>query len=287
MNNKCTLCPNSCSVDRDIRRGICGELNTMRIAKYYLHPFEEPFISGSNGSGTIFFSGCALKCVFCQNYELSRSLTGKEITEVELANIFKELELQGAHNINLVNPAHFVYQIANAMQIYKPKIPVVYNTHGYENISALEIANTFTDVYLPDLKFYSNALSKRYTKVSNYFEVATKAIKFMMQSKKTKISDGLMQSGVCIRHLVLPLGVKDSVQIINWVKDNLQNGAYFSLMAQYTPFGDIKDYPELNRPITKGEYDRVLAALFDSKIQNVLIQERESATTSFIPKWDF
>ena len=173
------------------------------------------------------------------------------------------------------------------MQIYKPKIPVVYNTHGYENISALEIANTFTDVYLPDLKFYSNALSKRYTKVSNYFEVATKAIKFMMQSKKTKISDGLMQSGVCIRHLVLPLGVKDSVQIINWVKDNLQNGAYFSLMAQYTPFGDIKDYPELNRPITKGEYDRVLAALFDSKIQNVLIQERESATTSFIPKWDF
>ena len=287
MNNKCTLCPNSCSVDRDIRRGICGELNTMRIAKYYLHPFEEPFISGSNGSGTIFFSGCALKCVFCQNYELSRSLTGKEITEVELANIFKELELQGAHNINLVNPAHFVYQIANAMQIYKPKIPVVYNTHGYENISALEIANTFTDVYLPDLKFYSNALSKRYTKVSNYFEVATKAIKFMMQSKKTKISDGLMQSGVCIRHLDLPLCVKDSVQIINWVKDNLQNGAYFSLMAQYTPFGDIKDYPELNRPITKGEYDRVLAALFDSKIQNVLIQERESATTSFIPKWDF
>ena len=287
MNNKCTLCPNSCSVDRALHRGVCGELNTMRIAKYYLHPFEEPFISGSNGSGTVFFTGCALKCVFCQNYELSRSQTGKEITPSELASIFEELEKAGAHNINLVNPSHFVHLIARAFEIYKPKIPVVYNTHGYEKISTLEIANKFTDIYLPDLKFYSESLAKRYTKIKNYFETTTQAIKFMMQSKPTVVENGLMKSGVCIRHLILPLGVKDSIEIINWAKENLQNGAYFSLMAQYTPFGEIENFPELKRPITKGEYDRVINALIDAKIENCLIQERESSSTSFIPKWDF
>ena len=195
MSNICQLCPNSCKVNREFSRGRCGEKNIMRIAKYYLHPFEEPFISGTNGSGTVFFSGCALKCVFCQNYELSRSSRGKEITPEELASIFKELEDRGAHNINLVNPTHFLEQISKAFEIYKPNIPVVYNTHGYESIESLEKANSFVDVYLPDLKFYSSLLSKRYTKIENYFEVAEKAIKFMMESKPTVFANGLMKSG--------------------------------------------------------------------------------------------
>ena len=287
MNEKCNLCPNSCNVNRDNFVGVCGEKNVIRIAKYYLHPFEEPFISGQKGSGTVFFSGCPLKCVFCQNYELSRSQRGKEITPLGLANIFKELEDMGAHNINLVNPSHFVLLIKEAMEIYKPKIPVVYNTHGYEKIQTLQIANEFTDIYLPDLKFYSNALSSRYTRTNNYFEVASSAVKFMMQSKPTTFKDGLMTQGVCVRHLILPLGVKDSISIINWFKENRLHGAYFSLMAQYTPFGEIDKFPELKRTITKGEYDRVTQALFDAKIENCLIQERTSATTAFIPKWDF
>lgn len=287
MTQFCQLCPNSCKADRINTVGRCGEKNDMRIAKYYLHPFEEPFISGTNGSGTIFFSGCSLKCVFCQNYQLSRSQRGKVISANQLADIFKELEDMGAHNINLVNPTHFLTQISKAVSIYKPKIPIVYNTHGYENIENLKIANQFVDIYLPDLKYFSPALSKRYSKIENYFEVCANAIKFMMQSKTTVIENGLMKSGVCVRHLILPLAVKDSVEIIKWFEQNQLNGAYFSLMAQYTPFGEIENFAELKRPITKGEYDRVIKALFDAKIENCLIQERESASEKFIPKWDF
>lgn len=286
MNN-CTLCPNQCAVNRELSVGVCGEKNLIRIAKYYLHPFEEPFISGTNGSGTIFFSGCPLKCVFCQNYELSRSQRGKVITPEELASIFKELEDLGAHNINLVNPSHFLPLIKKAVDIYKPSVPIVYNTHGYEKIESLQLANEFVNVYLPDLKFFSNPISSRYSLVSDYFEVASKAVKFMMQSKVTKLENGLMTSGVCVRHLILPLGAQDSVKILDWFAKNQQNGAYFSLMAQYTPFGNIEKFPELKRPITKGEYDRVTSALFDLKIENCLIQERESSSTKFIPKWDF
>lgn len=287
MYQNCNLCPNGCDANRNQKTGVCGEKNKIRIAKYYLHPFEEPFISGTNGSGTIFFTGCSLKCVFCQNFELSRSERGKEITPKELAQIFEELEKAGAHNINLVNPSHFLPSIKEAFEIYKPNIPVVYNTHGYESIQSLEIANQFVDVYLPDMKYFSNALSKRYSKVNNYFEVTSKAIEFMMRSKPTKVENGLMKSGVCVRHLILPLGAKDSVEIINWFKKSQYGGAYFSLMSQYTPFGDIENYPELKRPITKGEYDRVTTALFEAKIENCLIQERTSAQTKFIPKWDF
>jgi putative pyruvate formate lyase activating enzyme len=225
--------------------------------------------------------------VFCQNYELSRSLRGKEITPDELAKIFKELENLGADNINLVNPTHFVPLIKEAFEIYKPNIPVVYNTHGYEKIETLKIANSFTDIYLPDLKFFSNDLSARYTKIKNYFEVASEAIKFMMQSKPTCVENGLMKSGVCVRHLILPLGVKDSIAIIDWFKQNATNNAYFSLMSQYTPFGECDKFEELKRPITKREYDRVTEALFEAKIANCLIQERTSATTIYIPKWDF
>lgn len=287
MNSYCTLCPNNCNANRESVCGACGEKNTARIAKYYLHPYEEPVISGTNGSGTVFFSGCSLKCVFCQNYDLSRSVRGKEVSSNELADIFKQLEQSGAHNINLVNPTHFLPQIREAFKIYRPNIPVVYNTHGYEKIQSLEIANTFTDIYLPDLKYFSPDVSARYTGKRDYFKVAAPAIKYMMQSKRTVIADGLMQSGVCVRHLILPLNVSNSIAVINWFASNRENGAYFSLMAQYTPYGKIENFPELQRKITAREYNRVLSKLSEYDIEECFIQKRSSAKEVFIPDWDY
>lgn len=288
MSTNCKLCPIECGLDREKGVGYCGQSNKMKIAKYYLHTFEEPPISGLNGSGTVFFCGCALKCVFCQNYELSRSKTGKEITPKELADIFKELEDMGAHNINLVTPAHFVQEIVEAFKIYRPKVPVVYNTHSYEKVETLSIIDPYVDIYLPDLKFFSPELAKRYTGKDNYFDVATKAIAFMMNSKKTMFgSDGLLKQGVVVRHMIMPLGVKDSKQLLTWFAENKQNGAYISLMGQYTPFGKIDDFPELKRPITKREYQRVYEHLLALNVTDYFAQELGSSSESFIPKWDF
>ena len=288
MSTNCKLCPIECGLDREKGVGYCGQSNKMKIAKYYLHTFEEPPISGLNGSGTVFFCGCALKCVFCQNYELSRSKTGKEITPKELADIFKELEDMGAHNINLVTPAHFVQEIVEAFKIYRPKVPVVYNTHSYEKVESLSIIDPYVDIYLPDLKFFSPELAKRYTGKDNYFDVATKAIAFMMNSKKTMFgSDGLLKQGVVVRHMIMPLGVKDSKQLLTWFAENKQNGAYISLMGQYTPFGKIDDFPELKRPITKREYQRVYEHLLALNVTDYFAQELGSSSESFIPKWDF
>lgn len=287
MKNNCVLCAVRCGADRDSSVGYCGEKNKMRIAKYYLHQFEEPVITGKNGSGAVFFCGCSLKCVFCQNYPLSRSETGKEISPEELAEIFKALEDAGATNINLVTPTHFAPLIRDAYKIYRPKIPTVYNTHSYEPVETLKILEDCIDIYLPDLKFFSPDISYRYTKKRDYFKVAAKAIKYMMSAKKTTIDNGVMQSGVIVRHMIMPLCVEDSKSIVRWFVDNKENGAYFSLMAQYTPYGNVKDYPELNRPITAREYERVYEELLSAGITEYFIQELRSSSESFIPKWDF
>lgn len=285
MNN-CNLCPNKCNVDRNISIGFCGVNNKLKIAKYYLHKFEEPIISGTNGSGTIFFTGCSLKCVFCQNYELSRNSRGKEISINELVDIFKELEGLKAHNINLVTATHFSLQIIKALEIYKPQIPIVYNTHGYETIENLKMLDEYVDVYLPDLKFYSSELSKRYTGKQNYFEIASKAVEFM--SKKPIIfgKDGLMKSGTIVRHLVLPQGVSDSKNILDFfstIKDN----AYLNVMSQYTPFGETDKFPELKRKITNREYQAVIDYALSLGIDKMFYQNTKSADTSYIPKWDY
>ena len=281
----CTLCPVSCGADRSASKGYCG-VSGVKIAKYYLHPYEEPPISFSKGSGCVFFCGCSLKCVFCQNYELSRVQRGKYISVEELADIFKQLEDMGADNINLVNPTHYVEHIAGAMAIYRPKIPVVYNTHGYEKLSTLEVADTFTDIYLPDLKFIDPALSKRYTGKANYAEYAMPAIKFMANKPLKMRGDGKMLSGCIVRHLILPLAAYDSVEVVKFIS-TLPVDVYFSLMSQYTPFGDIQAFKELQRPITAREYKKVLAAVEEYGLKNVFLQDKDSSGQKFIPDWDF
>jgi len=282
---KCTLCPNACKVDRTTTQGVCGVTDKLKIAKYYSHAFEEPIISGTKGSGTIFFCGCSLKCVFCQNYEVSRNLRGKIITEEELAKIFKELEESGVHNINLVNPTHYSKQIINALKLYTPKIPIVYNTHGYESVEVLEQIDPYISVYMPDLKYFSPTVSKRYSKKENYFEVAIKAISFMAK-KPLVFKDGIMQSGTLVRHLILPQNASDSVEVLNALAP-LKNDIYFSLMSQYTPFGEIDNYPELKRKITKREYDRVLNHAINLGFENMFVQDLTSSTTDYIPTWDY
>ena len=284
----CKLCPMECGANRETGIGACGSGREMKIAKYYLHPFEEPCISHKNGSGTIFFCGCNLRCVFCQNYEVSRAQRGKTVTPKELADVFQELEAMGADNISLVTAGHFIPYLVQAFEIYKPKIPVVYNCGGYEKVEALQAIDPYVDIYLPDMKFYSPTLANRYTGKENYFEVASEAIRFMANKPIVFSDDGKMLSGVIVRHLVMPLGVSDSKAVLRWFKDELPPTVYLSLMSQYTPFGKVKNFPELQRPLKQREYDAVLDEAFALGLGDRLFaQERSSSDTKYIPQWDF
>lgn len=282
----CKLCPVECGADRTRGAGVCGT-QKIKIAKYYLHPFEEPCISHKNGSGTIFFCGCNLRCVFCQNYELSRATRGKEVTPFELAEIFKELEEMGADNVSLVTPSHIVPFLAEAFEIYRPKIPVVYNSSGYDKVETLQKIDRYVDVYLPDLKFVSPVLSERYTGKKDYFERASEAILFMAKKPVRLDENGKMTSGLIVRHLVLPLCKNDSVAALKWLKKNLPEEAYVSVMSQYTPFGNTENYPELTRKITAREYDAVLSCVEELGFQNVFVQERSSSDERYIPDWNY
>ena len=286
MNNFCSLCPNFCKIDKEKEKGFCGTDNKIKIAKFYLHPFEEPLVSGQNGSGTVFFCGCSLKCVFCQNYELSRNLRGKEISVSELADIFKKLEDMGAHNINLVSPTHFSNKIIKALELYKPKVPVVYNTHGYENVDIIKGLLPYVDVFLPDVKFFSPTISKRYCGKENYFEITSKAVSAMMEKPLIIGDDNLIKSGVIVRHLVLPTCTFDSKKILDWFS-TFKDKAHINIMSQYTPFGDIKNHPELSRKITKREYNSVVDYAISLGIDKAFYQAFLSASEEYIPRWDY
>ena len=282
----CNLCPVCCNVDRTQKVGACGVSDKLRIAKYYLHKFEEPCISGTNGSGTIFFCGCCLRCVFCQNYELSRNTRGKDITVNELIGIIRELESAGAHNINLVTPTQYSDKIMTALKEYRPKIPVVYNTHGYEKAEVIERLFPYVNVFLPDLKFFSPTISKRYTGKSDYFKVAFSAVRIMAEKPVIFDENGLMKSGTIVRHLVLPACVSDSKKVLDAFCE-IKDKAYINVMSQYTPLSFNKDYPELNRKITKREYDSVLEYAISLGIKDMFYQKMSSADKKYIPKWDF
>ncbi len=284
----CNMCPRKCNIDRSVSVGYCGVPNTVKIARAGLHYWEEPIISGSEGSGTVFFSGCNLKCVYCQNYDISNQGFGKEITVERLAQIFKELEDKGANNINLVTPSHYVDQIIQALDIYKPNIPIVYNTSGYDSVENIQKLSGYVDVYLTDLKYYSNNLAKKYSKAENYFEVTSQAILQMVkqQPKNVYNQKGMLTKGVVIRHMILPNNTTDSFKVLDWIKQNVGSEALVSLMGQYTPYFNVEKYPEINRKLKPIEYKMVLKHFFDIGLTNGFSQELSSATEDYIPPFD-
>jgi len=253
--------------------------------------WEEPCISGDRGSGTVFFSGCSLGCVYCQNYKLSRGLTGKIITQNQLSDIFLRLQEKGAHNINLVTPTHFIPQIIEAITIAKEKglvIPIVYNTSGYEKFQVLKLLKGYANIYLPDFKYFSDNIAKKYSGCRDYFKYASKAVEEMLMQTGEAVfnEDGIMTKGVIVRHLVLPGQNEDSKAVIKYLHNTFGNSVYLSIMNQYTPLSTIKEYPELNRKITDREYDEVVNYAISIGVENGFIQDGETAMESFIPEFN-
>jgi len=283
----CDICPRKCNIDRSKAVGFCGMTSTVKLAKADVFMWEEPCISGTNGSGAVFFSGCNLRCCFCQNYQISNQNFGKEISIQRLAQIFKELENKGVHNINLVSPSHFANQIIEALKIYRPNIPIVYNSNGYESVETIKKLKNYVDIYLVDLKFCSSELSQKYCKANNYFEIATSAIKEMISQKpKVVVQNGIMKQGVIIRHLIMPSQTADSLKILQWIADNAKENCLVSLMCQYTPYFNAKNFPEINRKLKPIEYKIVLAKANELGLTNGYAQDMSSATEDFIPLWD-
>lgn len=287
----CHLCPRNCGVNRNISEGFCGCSSTLKAARAALHHWEEPCISGTRGSGAVFFSGCTLKCCFCQNYLISQGGFGKEITPKHLGEIFLSLQEQGAHNIDLITATQFLPLILPALDLVKHKlhIPVVYNCGGYEKKETLALLKDYIDIYLPDLKYYSSVLSKRYSKAENYFEVASLAILSMIEQTGGLEYDqhGILQKGVIIRHMVLPGCKDDSIQLLHWMKDTLPEGNYLlSLLSQYTPFYKSCEYPEINRRITTYEYNKVLDTAIALGLTDGFMQEKSSAKEEYTPPFD-
>lgn len=283
----CQICPRRCNIDRAIKVGTCGVGELPRVAKAYLHKWEEPIISGKNGSGTVFFSGCNLKCVYCQNYKISHNTYGKYITYEQLAGIFKDLEHAGASNINLVSPSHYVNAIKKALDIYRPNIPIVYNSSGYDSLEALEILKDYIDIYLVDFKYYDSSLAAKLSKAPNYPEVAKSAILKMREYVSTEVfdDDGMMKKGVVIRHLVLPNHTDDSIKILEWIKENISN-PFVSLMSQYTPMHNAKMFEDINRPLKPLEYKVVEQAMVNMGLTTGFAQELSSANDCYTPVFD-
>lgn len=292
MLESCMLCPRNCKVNRHKSVGFCGASDKVKLAYYSLHQWEEPIISGENGSGTVFFSNCNLRCLFCQNKKIStdRNSYGKEISNDKLKEIFLKLQDLGAHNINLVTPTHYVPQIIDVLKEVKNKnlkIPVVYNTSSYENVSTIESLKGLIDIYLADLKYFDDELGSKYSKCNDYFKYASLAIGEMYkQTGKFQIKDNLLVSGLVVRVLVLPGHVDDSKKIIKYLYDTYKDNIIISIMNQYTPVCKIDDFPNLNRKLTDEEYDEVIDYACSLGIENAFVQEGETQSESFIPDFD-
>ena len=287
----CRLCPRNCRVNRKERTGFCGEKDGIRCARAALHHWEEPCISGTRGSGTVFFSGCSLKCCYCQNYQISQEGLGKEISPEKLARIFLDLQEQGAHNINLVTGTHFLPGILTALDLARPKlsIPVVYNCGGYEKPEVIRLLDGYVDIYLPDLKYFDPELSARYSGARDYFAQASQAVSAMISQTGSPVfdEDGIMQKGVIIRHMVLPGSRKDSISILHWIRENLpEEGFLLSLLSQYTPFYKSCEYPQINRRLTTYEYDKVLEEAISLGLTKGFMQEKSSAKEEYTPPFD-
>lgn len=290
MLPSCTLCPRQCGVKREndaFSNGVCGMPAHPRIARAALHFGEEPCISGKNGSGTVFFSGCTLSCIFCQNAEISHKQFGETVSPARLADIFKELESRGAHNINLVNPSHFAEAIKAALDIYKPSVPIVYNSSGYERVETIRSLSGYIDVYLPDLKYVSDDLAVSISSAKNYFSYASAAILEMAtQTGVAQFDDaGMMIKGTMVRHLVLPGHTKESMAVLDWLAQH-KDKLLVSIMFQYTPMGTLDRFPELQRPLTKRECNKIWEYAECLGIIDGFIQEFGSSGTAMIPQFD-
>ena len=288
----CTLCPRRCHKDRRTDVGFCGCSHVLKAARASLHLWEEPCISGTGGSGAVFFTGCTLRCCFCQNHPISQQGIGKELTERQLSSIFLKLQAQGAHNIDLVTPTQFLPHIVRAIEQARPelKIPVAYNTSGYERTETIDALEGYVDIYLPDLKYKSPRLSADYSQAADYFQVASKAILHMILQTGAPVLDpgtGLLKRGVLIRHMVLPGAKEDSMQLLRWMADTLPKDMYLiSLLSQYTPFYHAKDHPGLNRRITTYEYQKVVEEAIRLGLTQGFMQDKSSASKSYTPPFD-
>ena len=286
--NPCNVCPRRCGVDRSRNLGVCRMPDKPVVARAALHTGEEPCISGAGGSGTIFFSGCSLRCLYCQNYTISHELVGKAITPIRLASIFLELEEAGAQNINLVNPTHFVPSILEAAAIYRPRIPFVYNSSGYEEVHTLRLLEGWMDVYLPDIKYADEQLGRQFSGAPDYFEKASQAVLEMVrQTGPMQIDEqGMAKKGTMVRHLVLPGHTRNSMAVLDWMAEHLPAGVWVSLMFQYTPLKSF-EYPELNRTATARECRKVWEHMLQLGLTDGYVQDRSSVGEQYIPTFDF
>ncbi len=290
--DNCQLCPRGCGVDRNRgERGFCGAGSAVKVGRAALHHWEEPCLSGDRGSGTVFFSHCTLQCVYCQNAQISHEQNGKEIPISRLAEIFLELQGQGAHNINLVTPTHYVPQIITALNFAKKNglsLPIVYNTGGYEKPETLRLLQGSVDIYLPDFKYASAASAERYSAAADYTETAKAALDIMVEQVGTPTfdADGMMQKGVIVRHLVLPGLEAETREILRYLAKRYGDRIYISLMNQYTPFAAVKNYPELDRKVPQEVYDELIDYAVDLGIENGFVQEEGAAEESFIPRFN-
>ena len=288
---KCEICPHKCGINRTNHQiGRCKAKDTVKVAMASVHHFEEPCISGKNGSGTVFFSNCNLSCAFCQNYEISQLGYGKEITIERLAEIFLEEQEKGVNNINLVTPTSYAVQIIEAIKIAKKKglkIPMIYNTNGYENIETIKLLDGYIDVYLPDLKYAEDDLAKRYSKIDNYFEITTMAIQEMYhQVGKIELDEkGIIKKGIMVRHLILPNHTENTKKVLDWIDKKLPKDIYISIMAQYFPTYQAKKINDLNRKLTKKEYQIVENYLFSLNLENGFMQEIGENEENYVPIW--
>ena len=288
----CLLCPRKCGINRRTgQTGVCGVSSEIKVARAALHYWEEPCISGKRGSGAVFFSGCSLHCVFCQNMEISDGKAGKVISKERLSDIFIELADKGANNINLVTPGQYIPDIVWAVNDAKSrgmKLPIIYNTSGYENVTELKLLEGIVDVYLPDFKYMDSTLSARYSRAKDYPSVAKQALSEMVRQQPDVVIDdstGLIQKGVIVRQLLLPGHVNDAKAVLKYLYDTYHDHVYISMMSQFTPIA-LKDYPEINRTVTRREYERLVDYALEIGITNAFIQEGDVAKDSFIPAFD-
>lgn len=289
---QCRICPHKCNINRlKGEKGKCKCIDKVEISLASLHYYEEPCISGKNGSGTIFFTHCNLNCKYCQNYEISQKSKGRQITIEHLADIFLRQQCKGAENINLVTPTMYVYQIIEAIKIAKSNglnIPIVYNTNSYETVETLEQLEGYIDIYMPDLKYYYDDIAKKYSNINNYFKIATKAILEMYRQVGKPILDknGMMKKGVIIRHLVLPNYIENSKKVIEWIKSNMDNKVLISIMAQYFPTYLAKEDELINRKLNKKEYKQIEEYIYELNIQNGYIQELGGHEEEYVPNFN-